>query len=344
MKISKIKNSTILITGGTGSFGNSVVKELIKHEPKRIIIYSRDEKKQFDMRNKFDNPILRFVIGDVRSKESVENAMEGVDFVFHAAALKHVPTCEFFPIEAVKTNIIGINNVLNAAKIQNVKCVVALSTDKAVYPINAMGMSKAMMEKVIISEAKKNNENSKSSAKLCVVRYGNVLYTRGSVIPYFIDLIKQNKKLPITHPEMTRFLLPLSYAIKLVIYALENGENGHIYVRKSPAATVETIALALCKIFNYKKGYYHAGIRAGEKMHETLISQEEAARSFDLGTYYKISPETHGLDYNKYYKANIALKKFQKTFYRSDNTIRLDVQKTINMLSKIPEIKNVLKS
>lgn len=340
----KIKGSVIFITGGTGSFGNSVVEQLLAFQPKRIIIFSRDEKKQFDMRNKFNSPLLKFIIGDVRESESILRAMENVDYVFHAAALKQVPTCEFFPMEAVKTNIYGTQNVLAAARYHKVKRVVVLSTDKAVYPINAIGISKAMMEKVMIAESKNVIESGKKETIYCGVRYGNVLYTRGSVIPYFISLMKQNKKISVTQLEMTRFLLPLTEAVDLVFYALAYGENGHIYIRKSPASTLETIAQALCKLFHYEQGYFEVGIRAGEKMHETLITQEEFLRSVDMERYYKIPPESQGLDYNTYFirgdKSDISSTKP----YTSENTKRLDVEETIKLLSSLSEIKYELEN
>jgi len=251
----KIKNKSILITGGTGSFGNTVVKELLLLKPKKIVIFSRDEKKQDDMRNEYSNSILKFVIGDIRDREGVVKIVEGMDYVFHAAALKQVPTCEFFPIEAVKTNIIGAHNIVNAVIASRVKKVVILSTDKAVYPINAMGMTKALMEKIMIAESRNfADKNNVLSPVFCGVRYGNVLYSRGSVLPYFISQIKQNKKIPITNSNMTRFLLPLKEAVGLVFHALVNGENGHMYVRKSPACSVKILAKAVCEIFSYKKG------------------------------------------------------------------------------------------
>lgn len=341
--LKKINGSVILITGGTGSFGNTVVKSLLTLQPKRIIIFSRDEKKQYDMRNTFDNPLLKFIIGDVRDPESVMRAMEGVDYIFHAAALKHVPTCEFFPMEAVKTNVFGTKNVLAAARFHKVKRVVVLSTDKAVYPINAMGLSKAMMEKIMVAEAKDYIENGKTDKIVCGVRYGNVLYTRGSVIPYFVELMKQGKKLQVTNLEMTRFLLPLSNAVDLVLYALVNGKNGHIYVRKSPASTVETLAKAVCEMFQYTEGYSETGIRAGEKMHETLIAQEEFLRTLDKGNYFQIPPESQGLDYNKYFIRGTKADVESIKPYTSDNTLRLDVDQTIKLLHKIPEIKYELK-
>ena len=340
----KIKGKVILITGGTGSFGNTVVAELLDLQPKRIIIFSRDEKKQFDMRNKFDNPLLKFVIGDVRDSESVQRVMEGVDYVFHAAALKQVPTCEFFPMEAVKTNVLGAQNVLAAARQHKVKRVVVLSTDKAVYPINVIGLSKSMMEKIMVAEAKNFVEEGRKETIFCGVRYGNVLYTRGSVLPYFLNLMKQNKKLPVTHFAMTRFLLPLSQAVDLVMHALVYGENGHIYVRKSPACTLETLAQAMCEIFAYQPGYHSVGIRAGEKMHETLITQEECTRSVSVGNYYKIPPESQGLDYNKYFFRGKKADVDAVQSYTSENTKRLNVAETIDMLLKLPEIKKEVKS
>lgn len=327
-----IKNKTILVTGGTGSFGHQVVSTLLSHSPKRIIIFSRDETKQFDMRNLYNNPLLKFVIGDVRDKENLDKVMDGVDYVFHAAALKQVPTSEFFPIEAVKTNILGTNNVVSSAIEHGVKKVVALSTDKAVYPINAMGMTKALMEKIIIAESK-NISDSNFHTILCCVRYGNVLYTRGSVLPYFVSKIKENEKLPVTNPYMTRFLLPLAHAVDLVLFSLAKGENGSIYVRKSAASTIETLAKALCKIFHYKKGYYEVGIRAGEKIHETLVTEEELLRAKDLGLYYQIPPESQGK------KADTKIVAFT-----SQNTKRLNEEQLKKLLLNIPEIQRELKS
>lgn len=340
----KIENKVILITGGTGSFGNTVARELLLLNPKKIIIFSRDEKKQDDMRNAYNNGILKFVIGDVRDKESVDKAVKGVDYVFHAAALKQVPTCEFFPIEAVKTNIIGAHNLISASVNNKVKRVVILSTDKAVYPINAMGMTKALMEKTMIAESRNFIENHNDiSSIFCGVRYGNVLYSRGSVLPYFVSCMKQNKKIPITHSDMTRFLLPLKEAVGLVFHALANGENGHMYVRKSPACTVDTLAKAICKIFDYKKGQEEVGIRAGEKMHETLVSREERFRAIESDDFYDIPPESQGLDYNKYLlrgdKTNIDVDP-----YTSANTKQLSVDQTVELLLTLPEIKKELVS
>lgn len=338
-----IERKTLLITGGTGSFGNSVVGRLLELKPKQIIIFSRDEKKQYDMRNKYNNKALRFVIGDVRDVESVGKVTEGVDFIFHAAALKQVPTCEFFPLEAVKTNILGTQNVINAAIHSKVKKIIVLSTDKAVYPINVIGMSKAIMEKVMVAESRKFNEFKKQDTILCGVRYGNVLFTRGSVIPYFIDLMKQSKSLPITNLKMTRFLLPLDDAVGLVLYAMVDGENGYIYARKSPACTLETLVKALCIIFKYKNGYEEVGVRAGEKMHETLVTKEEMLRATDAGEYFKIPPESQGLDYNKYFLTGNKNTKRRIKEFTSENTVRLTIEQTIDLLKNLPEIKQEIR-
>jgi len=335
-----LKGKTILITGGTGSFGNSVVEALLPYKPKKIVIFSRDEKKQFDMRNTFDSPLLRFVIGDVRDGESVDAVMQGIDFVFHAAALKQVPTCEFFPMEAIKTNVFGAYNVLEAAVRHSVKKVVVLSTDKAAYPINAMGMTKALMEKLLVAKAKQIDSRV---TKLCIVRYGNVLYTRGSVIPYFIAKMHEKKSLPVTDSAMTRFLLPLSEAVDLVLHSLEKGENGHVYVRKSPAATLETVAKALCSLFDYKKGYDIVGIRSGEKMHETLLTKEEMLRSKEEAFYFTIPPESQGLDYNTYFSQGKKRVKNRYEAFTSENTQRLDVKATEKLLLQLPEIQQEMK-
>ncbi len=336
-----IEGKVILITGGTGSFGNSVVGKLMTYKSKKIIIFSRDEKKQFDMRNKYDSPILKFVIGDVREKDSIKQVMGGVDYVFHAAALKQVPTCEFFPLEAVKTNILGAQNVIDLAIENRVKRLVILSTDKAAYPINAMGMSKALMEKLMVAASRRISEYNNTNTIMCGVRYGNVLYSRGSILPYFVQLIKEHNELVVTNLDMTRFLLPLSQAVDLVLYAITNGENGDIYVRKAPAATIETLAKAVCEIFHYEKGYKEVGIRAGEKIHETLITQEEMTRATDQGDYYKIKPESQKLDYEKYF---IGGKKTtgKSNSYTSENTKRLTLEETIVLLQSLPEVKRIL--
>lgn len=340
----KIKGRVILITGGTGSFGNAVVSRLSTLNPQKIIIFSRDEKKQHDMRNLYNNPILKFVIGDVRDKETVDKIMVGVDYVFHAAALKQVPTCEFFPIEAVKTNILGAHNVITSAIIHQVKTLVILSTDKAVYPINAMGLSKAMMEKVMIANSKKIIEENNGHTTFCGTRYGNVLYTRGSVLPFFVEMMKRDEVLPVTNGQMTRFLLPLSQSVDLVLYAMVNGKNGDMYVRKAPASTIETLAQAICKIFNYQKGYKEVGVRAGEKMHEVLVSQEEMLRAEDQGDYYRIPSESQGLDYQKYFTIGKNIKADEIKAFTSANTKRLNVDETVKILLSLAEIQEELKT
>ncbi len=339
-----LEGKTVLVTGGTGSFGHTVTAELLNYDPHKIIIYSRDEKKQDDMRNEFNNAKLSFIIGDVRDEQSVMRAIEGVDYIFHAAALKQVPSCEFFPMEAVKTNIIGTHNVLSAAAFHKVKRVVVLSTDKAVYPINAMGMAKALMEKTMIAAAKNYPPSGKSGGVYCGVRYGNVLYSRGSVIPYFLDLMKKKKKLTLTYGSMTRFLLPLRDAVGLVMYALSHGESGHIYVRKAPACTVETLVKAMCQLFGYNEGYEEIGMRAGEKIHETLVSKEEMARAQELDNYFDIPPESQGLDYNKYLLRGGKSQKDVETInsYTSANSQQLDVTAVSALLRTLPEIQQEL--
>ncbi len=336
----KIEGKTILVTGGTGSFGGIVSRRLLTMNPKKIIIFSRDEKKQFDMRNEFNNPLIDFIIGDVRDRESVDRAMrEGVDYVFHAAALKQVPSCEFFPIEAVKTNILGANNVLQSAVAHGVERVVVLSTDKAVYPINAMGISKAMMEKLMVGTSK-TLSNSKTST--CGTRYGNVMYSRGSVLPFFVSLMEKGKKLTVTDGKMTRFLLPLSYAVDLVLFGLTHGGNGHTYIKKAPAADMETVAKAMCELFDYEPGYTEVGIRNGEKMHETLVSQEEMMRAVDLGDYYDIPPESQDLNYKKYFTSGQKIDPEKIEPYTSGNATQLNVEETKELLLKLPEIQQDL--
>lgn len=337
-----LKNKRILITGGTGSFGSTMTKALLEQDPEEIIIFSRDELKQFEMRNHFNDEHLTFIIGDIRDYNTIYKALSGVDYVFHAAALKQVPTAEFFPMEAVKTNILGGDNVMNAAISQNVRKVVFLSTDKAVYPINAMGLSKALMEKTMISLAREI-DNEEWKTKLCGVRYGNVMYSRGSVIPFFISLIKQGKPLLITDPVMTRFLLPLRDSVKLVLHALNDGNNGSIYVKKAPAATIETTADALCELFNYDISKRKiVGVRAGEKMHETLISREEWQRVKDQEDFYQIPTETKDLDYDKYFTVGKKKTKNDKEGYTSENTKQLSVNQTKNLLLSLPEIQQEL--
>ena len=329
----QIEGKTILITGGTGSFGNALAEKLLPLKPEKIIIFSRDEKKQEDMRNLYQNNLLRFVIGDVRDKEAIDKIAGRVDYIFHAAALKQVPTCEFFPLEAVKTNILGTSNVIDVAIKHKVKRLVILSTDKAVYPINAMGMSKALMEKIMVASSR-NIETT-----LCGVRYGNVLYSRGSVLPFFVSQMERNEKLRVTNPNMTRFLLTLDNAVDLVLYAFLNGKKGYMYVRKSPACTVETLAKAMCTIFKYQKGYEEVGIRAGEKFHEILVSSEEIKRAIDLKTYFAIPPESQGLDYNKYLPSEKKKHDNIPISFTSENTTRLGVNETEKLLLTVPEIK-----
>lgn len=340
----KIKDKVILVTGGTGSFGNAVVDKLLTLGPKRIIIFSRDEKKQHDMRNLYNTPILKFVLGDVREQASLDKIMAGVDYVFHAAALKQVPSCEFFPLEAIKTNILGAHNVISCAIAHKVKTLVILSTDKAVYPINAMGLSKALMEKVMIADARKISEENNQHTTLCGTRYGNVLYTRGSVLPFFVEIMKKKEPLPITNGQMTRFLLPLPHSVDLVLYAMVNGKNGDMYVRKAPATTMEILTQAMCKIFNYTPGYKEVGVRAGEKMHEALVSQEEMTRAEDQGQYFRIPAESQGLDYQKYYSMGKKNHVEKIESFTSENTKRLTLDETIDILSKLPEIKDELKN
>lgn len=335
-----IKGKTILITGGTGSFGSTMVRALLDLSPKEIIVFSRDELKQYEMRNQIDSNLLRFIIGDVRDHESISLAMKGVDYVFNAAALKQVPTAEFFPIEAVKTNILGGFNVMKAAIENDVKKVVILSTDKAVYPINSMGMTKALLEKTMIAFA--GEQAAFTRTRFSGVRYGNVMYSRGSVIPYFVSLIKQGKKLRVTEPSMTRFLLPLSDSVRLVLHALSEGNNANVYVKKAPSSDIKTLAHALCKIFNYDKGIEVVGIRAGEKIHETLISKEEFLRVKDQGDFYEIPPESKALDYDKYYSGGHK-DKYADEGYTSSNTKRLTIEETIKLLKSLPEIEQEIK-
>lgn len=337
--MSKIfEDSTILVTGGTGSFGNQFVNYILKNYlPKEIIVFSRDEKKQFDMRNRLKNPKVNFFIGDVRDRESVFKIMKGVNYVFHAAALKQVPTCEFFPLEAIKTNVIGTSNVLDAAAEYEVKKVMVLSTDKAVYPINAMGMTKALLEKLTISKARTSN----GKTIFCGVRYGNVMYSRGSVLPLFAEQIKKGQPLTVTNPDMTRFLLPLPIAIDLVLHAIENGENGDLFVRKSPAATIKTIAQAMLNIFKSSVGIKVIGIRAGEKMHETLVTREELMKAEEESKFYRIR-NFERLDYDKYFTKG-KINHIPEEGYTSKNTTRLSLEKTQKLILSLKEIQELLR-
>jgi len=315
------KDKTIIITGGTGSFGNAVLNRFLNTEVKEIRIFSRDEKKQDDMRKFYNNPKIKFHLGDVRDYDSVCNAIVGVDFVFHAAALKQVPSCEFFPIQAVKTNILGAENVIRAAIANRIKKMIVLSTDKAVYPINAMGMSKAMMEKVMVAYSRQQPD---MGTVLCGTRYGNVMASRGSVIPLFIEQIKSGKPITITDPEMTRYLMSLEEAVELVVYAYQNGVQGDIFVQKSPASTVKDLAQALFELFEVESRIRVIGTRHGEKKHETLVNREEMAKAVDLPGYYRIPADTRDLNYEKYF--DLGEERVTAIHdYTSENTKRLDI-------------------
>tara|TARA_Y100001970_G_scaffold283580_1_gene399046 strand:+ start:918 stop:1931 length:1014 start_codon:yes stop_codon:yes gene_type:complete len=324
------KNKTLLVTGGTGSFGNAVISKFLKFNLKEIRIFSRDEKKQDDMRNLYNNQKIKFYLGDVRDKFSVDIAMRGVDYVFHAAALKQVPSCEFYPLEAINTNILGANNVISSAIENNVKKAIFLSTDKAVYPINAMGMSKALMEKLVISRSR--NLKSKNTV-ICATRYGNVMASRGSVIPLFFEQIKKNKQLTITSPNMTRFLMSLEDSVELVLEAFKNGKNGEIFVYKSPSCTIENLAKAIIKMTNTKTKINYIGTRHGEKLFETLVSQEELMNAKSYKKFYKIIPDNRDLDYSKYYAKG--RRQALKESYTSHNTERLNINQIIKKIKKL---------
>ena len=322
------KNKILLITGGSGSFGNAVLDKFLDSDISEIRIFSRDEKKQHDMRVKYNNPKIKFFIGDVRNKESICPAMSDVDFVFHAAALKQVPSCEFFPIEAVKTNVLGTENVLTAAIENNVSKVICLSTDKAVYPINAMGVSKAMMEKTFVAKSR-----TTSKTTICGTRYGNVMASRGSVIPHFFKQIQEGVNITVTDPEMTRFMMTLDDAVNLVLYAFKNGNPGDIFVQKSPATTIGELAHTMKEIYNSKVSIENIGIRHAEKVHETLLSKEERIVSEDLGDYFRIPSDNRDLNYNKYFFEGKKSKKVSE--YNSSNTRQLDKTELIELLAKI---------
>ena len=329
-------NKVLLITGGTGSFGNAVLKRFLDTDIAEIRIFSRDEKKQDDMRKIYANPKLKFYIGDVRDYQSILNATRGVDYIYHAAALKQVPSCEFHPMEAVKTNVLGTENVLEAAIQNKVKRVVCLSTDKAVYPINAMGISKAMMEKVMVAKAR-NLEGL--DTVICGTRYGNVMASRGSVIPLFVDLIHQNKPLTITDPNMTRFMMTLEDAVDLVLYAFEHGKNGDIFVQKAPAATVEVLAQALTGLLNLDQHpIVIMGTRHGEKVYEALLSREEMAVAIDHGEYFRVPADQRDLNYEKYVEQG-DLKITEIEDYNSHNTTRLDIEGMKKLLLKLNFIR-----
>ena len=341
--MSIFKDKVLLITGGTGSFGNAVLNRFLDTDIKEIRIFSRDEKKQEDMRIKYKNDKIKFYIGDVRDYRSIDDAMDGVDYIFHAAALKQVPSCEFYPIQAVKTNVLGTDNVLEAAINHNVKKVIVLSTDKAAYPINAMGMSKAMMEKVAVA---KGRDLRKDQTIICRTRYGNVMASRGSVIPLFCEQIAQGKPLTITNPDMTRFMMTLEDAVDLVIYAFEHGHNGDLFVQKAPAATLDVLAEALKQTYakiNPKYGETVVkviGTRHGEKLYETLVTREEMARAIDMGNYYRIPCDARDLNYDKVEGGNPEIDKMEE--YHSHNTKRLTVEEMKELLLKLTFIREDL--
>ena len=324
------KNKILLVTGGTGSFGNAVLKKFLKLNLKEIRIFSRDEKKQDDMRKLYKNKKIKFYLGDVRNKSSVDFAMKNVDYVFHAAALKQVPSCEFYPLEAINTNIIGANNVISSVIEHGVKKAIFLSTDKAVYPINSMGMSKALMEKIVIARSRDlHNKNT----VICATRYGNVMASRGSVIPLFFEQIKENKKITITSPNMTRFLMSLEESVELVLEAFMNGKNGEIFVYKSPACSIENLAEAIVKMSKTNSKINYIGTRHGEKLFETLVSQEELLNSESYKKFFKIIPDNRDLDYSKYFAKG--RNKSLKDAYTSHNTNRLNVNQIIEKIKSL---------
>lgn len=339
--MSQFKGKTLMITGGTGSFGNAVLNRFLETDIGEIRIFSRDEKKQDDMRHEFQARMpeaankIKFYIGDVRDLQSVRSAMHGVDYIFHAAALKQVPSCEFFPMEAVRTNVIGTDNVLTAAIEEGVECVICLSTDKAAYPINSMGMTKAIEEKVAIAKSRMSGKT-----KICCTRYGNVMCSRGSVIPLWIDQIKAGNPITVTEPSMTRFIMSLEEAVDLVLFAFEHGENGDLLIKKAPACTIQTQAEAVCELFGGRKEDIKViGIRHGEKMYETLLTNEECAKAVDMGDFYRVPADNRGLNYDKYFKEGDE-ERNTLTEFNSNNTRRLNLEETkatIAALSYIQE-------
>ena len=334
------KDKVLLITGGTGSFGNAVLRRFLKTDIGEIRIFSRDEKKQDDMRKVYNNPKLKFYIGDVRDYNSVMDVMRGVDFVFHAAALKQVPSCEFYPVQAVYTNILGTENVLNAAIASKVKKVVCLSTDKAAYPINAMGMSKALMEKVIVAKGRNINEEETT---ICLTRYGNVMASRGSVIPLFIDQVRNGKPITITDPNMTRFMMSLDQAVDLVLFAFKNGKNGDLFIQKSPAATIEVLAHAMKNILGKPEHEVKIiGTRHGEKLYEVLMTKEEKVRAIDMGEYFRVPADGRDLNYSKYFEDGQEVIT-QADEYNSHNTYRLNEEELKKMILELYEIQDELK-
>jgi len=336
-------NRTLMVTGGTGSFGNTVVKKFIGSDLKEIRIFSRDEKKQDDMRHEYQSKYpkvankIKFYIGDVRSLQSCKDAMHGVDYIFHAAALKQVPSCEFFPMEAVRTNIIGTDNVLTAAIEEGVKSVICLSTDKAAYPINAMGKSKALEESVAIAKSR-----TSGNTKICCTRYGNVMCSRGSVIPLWIDQIRAGNPITLTEPKMTRFIMSLDEAVDLVLFAFEHGENGDLLIQKAPACTIQTQAEAVCELFGGKKEDIKViGIRHGEKMYETLLTNEECAKAIDMGNFYRVPADNRGLNYDKFFKEGDE-KRNTLTEFNSNNTKLLNVEETKAKIASLAYIQERL--
>ena len=341
--MSVFEGKTLLITGGTGSFGNAVLNRFLRTDIGEIRIFSRDEKKQDDMRHDFQARMpevankIKFYIGDVRNKSTLKYAMKGVDYVFHAAALKQVPSCEFFPMEAVKTNVIGTDNTLDAAIDAGVKCVICLSTDKAAYPINAMGITKAIEEKIAVAKSRLSGDT-----KICCTRYGNVMCSRGSVIPLWIDQIRKGNPITLTEPKMTRFIMSLEEAVDLVLFAFENGKNGDILVQKAPACTIQTQAEAVCELFGGKKEEIKViGIRHGEKMYETLLTKEEAAKAIDMGNFYAVPADNRDLNYDKYFKEG-DIKRATIEEFNSDNTYRLNLEETKAKIADLEYIKNEL--
>ena len=333
------KDKTLLITGGTGSFGNAVLRRFLDSDVKEIRIFSRDEKKQDDMRHELQNPKVKFYIGDIRDRQAVDGVMPGVDYVFSAAALKQVPSCEFFPLEAVQTNVLGTNNVLESAIAHGIKNVVVLSTDKAAYPINAMGISKAMMEKVAIAKGRALGLGAPTT--ICCTRYGNVMGSRGSVIPLWIEQIKSGKPITVTNPEMTRFMMTLDDAVDLVIYAWQHGDNGDLFVQKAPAATLTTLAQALKELYNSDTEVKVIGTRHGEKLYETLVTREEMAKAEDMGDYFRIPCDTRDLNYDKYFIEG-SEKINEIDTYNSHNTTRLDVEGMKALLKKLKIVREDL--
>lgn len=334
-----LRDKTLLITGGTGSFGNAVLRRFLETDVKEIRIFSRDEKKQDDMRKHYASSKLKFYLGDVRDSESVKAVVRGTDYIFHAAALKQVPSCEFFPLEAVKTNILGTENVLSAAVLAGAERIVCLSTDKAAYPINAMGMSKALMEKLVIA---KGRTNSSSGTTITCTRYGNVMYSRGSVIPLFVDQIKSGKEITITNPNMTRFLMSLDEAVDLVLFAFENADPGDLFIQKAPASTIEDLAKAIASVFGVEPRIKIIGTRHGEKLYETLMTTEEKAKAIDLGKYFKIPVDDRDLNYEKYFNEGFEGGNIES--YNSDNTERLNASQVAKKLLELEEIKQELES